>query len=251
MEISQIYGDLVAAHFDKDPFQINIESQALALDQIQKHLSGGSIEILDVGVGTGELLLALARIYPQAKLSGIDISEQMLEVANKKFAGKTAPEVRFFQDSAIHLLRHINLGSMSLLAGHYIWNYVNYSALLPDLSRALRPKGFLSIASSTYESFPTLHGYAKNFVSEEFIRGEIREPNDLDDWKQILRQGGFQVLETAPYEKRLIFQEFDELHRFVMHSGWLSHPFFTSMSDEQLSFYRDYSRGLFPMEEWF
>jgi len=40
--------------------------------------------ILEVGCGTGRNLVALARRFPQATITGVDLSETMLQVARKK-----------------------------------------------------------------------------------------------------------------------------------------------------------------------
>lgn len=42
--------------------------------------------ILEVGCGTGKNLVTLGRLFPQAEITGIDLSETMLEVARRKAA---------------------------------------------------------------------------------------------------------------------------------------------------------------------
>ncbi|WP_119943073.1 class I SAM-dependent methyltransferase [Neorhizobium sp. NCHU2750] len=44
--------------------------------------------ILEVGCGTGRNLMLARRLYPAAKLYGLDISQEMLQTARAKFAGK-------------------------------------------------------------------------------------------------------------------------------------------------------------------
>src|SRR5580698_5672093 len=39
-----------------------------------------SVTMLDVATGTGDMAVLLARCYPQAHITGVDISEGMLEV---------------------------------------------------------------------------------------------------------------------------------------------------------------------------
>lgn len=46
--------------------------------------------ILDVGCGGGAFTMNLARRYPQAKVTGIDISEQAINYANKQLANQLA-----------------------------------------------------------------------------------------------------------------------------------------------------------------
>jgi S-adenosylmethionine-diacylgycerolhomoserine-N-methlytransferase len=52
--------------------------------------------ILEIGCGTGANLLALAQSFPQAQLSGMDLSEHMLRRARKKLA-RFGDRIRLFQ----------------------------------------------------------------------------------------------------------------------------------------------------------
>lgn len=47
---------------------------------------GEPLRILEVGCGTGRNLVPLARRFPKAKITGIDLSADMLAVASKKIA---------------------------------------------------------------------------------------------------------------------------------------------------------------------
>lgn len=48
--------------------------------------------ILEVGCGTGRNLMELARRFPQAQLTGLDVSADMLHLTEKKLAGAGARE---------------------------------------------------------------------------------------------------------------------------------------------------------------
>ena len=43
--------------------------------------------ILEIGCGTGKNLMQMARLFPHAELTGIDLADAMLAVSRKKFAG--------------------------------------------------------------------------------------------------------------------------------------------------------------------
>ncbi len=47
-----------------------------------------SARIVEIGCGTGRNLAELAKIYPNAALMGIDVSEDMLQVARKKLGSR-------------------------------------------------------------------------------------------------------------------------------------------------------------------
>lgn len=53
--------------------------------------SGTPARILEIGCGTGKNLVALRKAFPQAAVSGVDLSEAMLKVARKKLGAVTPP----------------------------------------------------------------------------------------------------------------------------------------------------------------
>jgi S-adenosylmethionine-diacylgycerolhomoserine-N-methlytransferase len=55
--------------------------------------------ILEVGCGTGRNLVLARRLYPMAKLYGLDISQEMLQTANAKFASNGNAPVLMVADA--------------------------------------------------------------------------------------------------------------------------------------------------------
>jgi SAM-dependent methyltransferase len=76
-------------------------------------IDGDVRRALDVGTGTGDGALALARRFPAAEVVGVDLAEGMLELARRK-----APELRFeradasrlpFPDGSFEVVAHANM----------------------------------------------------------------------------------------------------------------------------------------------
>jgi len=65
------------------------------LESINKFVVKENPIILDVGCGPGFLLLEIAKLIPNAKLFGVDSSEDMLQIATKKFKEKKIIAVSF------------------------------------------------------------------------------------------------------------------------------------------------------------
>lgn len=58
-----------------------------AVGMIRKSLAGTMVpQILDVATGTGDLAILLARKFPEARITGVDLSEKMVEVGRNKVA---------------------------------------------------------------------------------------------------------------------------------------------------------------------
>jgi len=98
---------------------------------------------LDVGCGTGELLVKLARRWPEARLAGLDLSVDMLAQAAAK---PSLAEVELVQGSVYEL--PFPDGSFELvtntLSSHF---YRDFPAAAHELCRVTAPGGLLVMAS--------------------------------------------------------------------------------------------------------
>lgn len=100
-------------------------------------LSGDEV-ILDVACGTGELERILVSDYPNLNITGVDISEKMLDVAKSKFPNsqkieflKASANSLPFPDSSFDTI-------VSASAFHYFNNPIN---ALQEMKRVLKPNG--------------------------------------------------------------------------------------------------------------
>jgi demethylmenaquinone methyltransferase/2-methoxy-6-polyprenyl-1,4-benzoquinol methylase len=117
-------------------------------------------KILDVATGTGDLALEAHRLLKPEKILGIDISEKMMEAAEKKAAqaglsGKIAFERQNCTD--------LNLEDASfdaVLVAFGIRNFEDLDKGLQEIHRVLRSGGKLMILElSSPEYFPMKQGY--------------------------------------------------------------------------------------------
>jgi S-adenosylmethionine-diacylgycerolhomoserine-N-methlytransferase len=100
--------------------------------------------ILEVGCGTGRNLLALARIFPRAQITGVDLSASMLAIARRKTAA---------HGSRIRLLQRAYDAPVSAAQGHqlvlcsYALTMFNpgFEAAIAAAHRDLAPGGHLAV----------------------------------------------------------------------------------------------------------
>lgn len=251
MEISKIYDQLVAHRFDQDPFGIYGQSRDLTLNHIRESLDKDPGKILDIGMGTGTLLSLLHRQFLTSDLLGLEVSEKMIEVAKEKFADQGIDRIKIVAGGAENLKDLFPARSLDLVTMHYILNYVDTPHTMAGIAHLLAPGGYLSVASCTQECFPVMFGMAKNFVSEDYIKEQLSIPLDLNELEREIRAAGLEIVKKEPLRKHLVFDDFDHLKDFVMHSGWLAHPFFGKISEEEEATVRAFTKPLFPLEEWF
>jgi len=99
----------------------------------------GSERVLDIACGTGELEKLLLNVYPELKIVGVDISENMLEIARSKL-----PNLEFINTSAIAL--PFASFSFDVVITASAFHYFDRPELaLKEIHRVLKPNGKLII----------------------------------------------------------------------------------------------------------
>lgn len=112
-------------------------------------LARGGRDFLDIGCGTGEVTLAALRRAPQARLTGIDLSEPMLAVARAKTqaAGYAARAVYRTGDATA--LAFADQSFDGIVMAFCLRNVVDHGRALAEMRRVLRPGGTLAILELT------------------------------------------------------------------------------------------------------
>lgn len=96
----------------------------------------GAIRTADIGCGAGSTSLALATARPDANVTGIDLSPELLTVARTRGAGQ--PNVRFRTGDATIIAAE--LAPLDLLVSrHGVMFFADPVAAFTDLRRACRP----------------------------------------------------------------------------------------------------------------
>lgn len=107
-------------------------------------LPAGS-EILCVGVGTGEELIALSEVFPGWHFTGVEPSEPMLEVCRKKINDRGLTErcnlvhgylAEFNEDKRFDAV-------LCLLVTHFVTDLRERQAMYTDMYSRLKPGGYL------------------------------------------------------------------------------------------------------------
>jgi ubiquinone/menaquinone biosynthesis C-methylase UbiE len=101
---------------------------------------------LDVGTGTGEAALLIAREFPQARVRGVDISEEMIREAVAKVGLDPEGRVAFRTADAAQL--PYGEESFDLVV------HLNVPPFFAEVARVLRPGGHVVVASSLGSATP-------------------------------------------------------------------------------------------------
>jgi demethylmenaquinone methyltransferase/2-methoxy-6-polyprenyl-1,4-benzoquinol methylase len=126
-----------------------------------KKLSGEFNSILDLCCGTGDMIDIYLKKYPKSNIIGIDFSEQMLNIAKKRFNNVT------FINHDVQTIP-LNDKSVDLCSISFgLRNVDNMSMVLKEISRVLKPNGmFINIDLGKPNRFWNffLKPYMKYFV---------------------------------------------------------------------------------------
>lgn len=113
--------------------------------------------VLDVGTGPGVLLVELARLRPDLRLTGVDLSADMVAAAARNLGARANATARVgdvtalpFPDDSFDLV-------VSSFSAHH-WDHPE--AAVPELARVLRPGGRLRVYDFAFAPFDLLTGTA-------------------------------------------------------------------------------------------
>ncbi|MFC2701313.1 bifunctional demethylmenaquinone methyltransferase/2-methoxy-6-polyprenyl-1,4-benzoquinol methylase UbiE [Segatella oris] len=122
---------------------------------IRQLLSFQPKTILDIATGTGDFAILSAKELRPQRMIGIDISEGMMKIGQKKVEAEGLQHiVSFKKDDCTHLSFDDNSFD-AVTAAFGIRNFQNLDQGLSEMYRVLRPNGHLSIVElTTPVSFP-------------------------------------------------------------------------------------------------
>lgn len=108
-------------------------------DAILNWVPSGVAPLLDLGCGTGALLLRIARRDPEQTLIGLDPSVQMLEIARER-----VPQCLFVEASAERI--PLADGDVGIVISNFALHHLTHEAkreAAKEIARVLRPGGLL------------------------------------------------------------------------------------------------------------
>jgi SAM-dependent methyltransferase len=146
--------DALAPHWDEIRTPGHLAAYELALDA----LPAAPLRALDVGTGTGDGALAIARRFPDAEVVGVDLADGMLAQARHKLPDDLAARVRFEVADASKL--PYPDGSFDLVA------HANMIPFFDEVARVLSPGGHALFAFSGGAQTPI-------YVPFERLRAEL------------------------------------------------------------------------------
>lgn len=170
--------------------------------------------ILDIATGTGDLAIKFATATEAIRIIGLDISEGMLSMAQKKISGSELSEkLVFIQGDSEALDFEDNLFDV-VTVSFGIRNFENLEKGLSEIYRVLKKDGlFVILETSVPTKSPFKQGYhfysrhilpliGKIFSKDKVAYSYLSESASLfpfgDELNNILRKKGFIEVENKP-----------------------------------------------------
>lgn len=123
-----------------------------AINSLKKHKPA---EILDVATGTGDFAILSSKMLAPDRLTGIDISEGMLDVGRRKVEKSKLGHIVSFQKEDCLDLSFADNSFDAVTVAYGIRNFEDLERGLSEMLRVLRPGGRLAIIELTSpQKFP-------------------------------------------------------------------------------------------------
>ena len=148
----------------------------------------GAAQMIDVACGTGALAEMLIREHPGLRITGVDMSKDMLEVARRRIPPGTVSGVRWLEGSAEKL--PVESNQFDVLTCTNAFHLVpDETAALREFHRVLKPKAALVIVD-----------WCMDFLSMKLLAMLLplrdrheRHIRTLDELAALIEQAGFMI----------------------------------------------------------
>lgn len=244
IDVGRLYDAKVADTYDQDAWGLLAGGRALAMQQIERCGLAEDCAVLDLGVGTGESLCTLAKMFPRCRRIGVDLSARMIARAQEKISFEA------HVDDACNADAHVASGSLDLVLAHFLTTFVDRAKLFAVARKVLRSGGLLSIVSTPGEAFAKVNGYANAMVGEEVMADANPAPKSVESLAEEVRAAGLEVRQIERFRRPIVFETVDQTLEWGTKSGFFAHTF-EALGAERLAQLRPMveSAGIFPIED--
>lgn len=177
--------DNVAKSYDRN--QQFILSAKKMVDLI--HSENDNLNILDLSTGTGHIAIELAKKFPKAKIYGVDISEEMLNIARLKTKEHGINNIIYLVQD-VENLDFEDIKFDFITCGYGLFFYPNMEKVVSDISERLSDEGKFIFSTFTDQAFQP---YSKIFLELLEQNYNIAPPKRIEK-RQLTTQDEIETL---------------------------------------------------------
>ena len=205
--------NMIASKYDVLNHTLSLGMDYVWRKKAIKKILNNPKEILDIATGTADFAISAAK-HTQANITGIDISDQMIYVGNKKIQQKKLHNrIKLSIEDSENLPFNDNSYD-AITAGFGVRNFENLEKGLSEIYRVLKKNGFVVILEpSTPKAFPLKQIFSIYFqkilpfigslVSKDksaysYLPNSVKSFPEGDDFLKILNKQGFSKTNYYP-----------------------------------------------------
>ena len=205
--------NMIASKYDVLNHTLSLGMDYVWRKKAIKKILNNPKEILDIATGTADFAISAAK-HTQANITGIDISDQMIYVGNKKIQQKKLHNrIKLSLEDSENLPFHDNSYD-AITAGFGVRNFENLEKGLSEIYRVVKKNGYVVILEpSTPKVFPLKQIFSIYFqkilpfigslVSKDksaysYLPNSVKSFPDGDDFLKILNKQGFSKTNYYP-----------------------------------------------------
>lgn len=186
----------------------------ITLKEIVNSISNGLViksddNILDIGCGTGRILLPLSHKNPKSKFTGLDVSNDMIDSLKREIVKDKVKNVQTLRCDANNKLPFANCEFDSILLYHSYHIIKNKEYLSNEIRRILKSNGRLLVASTSHTQLATTLNYK---YIPEMLAKEFKRTPDIAQIIKIFRKNNFKLVEM---KEVIIKKKFDNLEDWI------------------------------------
>jgi ubiquinone/menaquinone biosynthesis C-methylase UbiE len=177
--------DNVAKSYDRN--QQFILSAKKMVDLI--HSDNDSLNILDLSTGTGHIAIELAKKFPNSNIYGVDISEEMVNIARLKTKEHGINNITYL----VQDVENMDFEDMKfdfITCGYGLFFYPNMEKVVSDISERLSDEGKFIFSTFTDQAFQP---YSKIFLELLEQNYNIAPPKRIEK-RQLTTQDEIETL---------------------------------------------------------
>ncbi len=165
------------------------------------------IKIIDIGTGSGNIAISLARYLKNANIMAIDVSSKAINVARKNAEMNRVSEKITFLEKSIFDCENSEFNNFDLIISNppYVSPY-EYNHLMPEV-RKYEPESALIDTGNELIFYKTISSLAEHWLAD---KGNMIFEIGINMGEKV-----FQILEDKCYKNIEIFHDYSKIERVI------------------------------------
>jgi len=186
-EIKTTFNDVAKNYDTNKQFQISAKKMVQLID-----ISDKNVNILDLSTGTGSIAIELGKKFPSANIIGVDISEEMLNIARAKTEEEGLKNI-VYQLQDVENLKLDDMKFELITCGYGLFFYPDMDRVFLDVCSKLSSNGkfvFSTFNENAFQPYSKifLDMLEKNYNIKSPTRIEKRQLNTSNEIKELVSQ---------------------------------------------------------------